>query len=83
MAYVERTDAELITALENAISKKAVNADEVVLRAGNSSYTYNQVLEECRKKTEFGLKFLNDIRKCGKECGRDPLDWIGHYSKTK
>lgn len=81
MAYVERTDEEIISALESAISKKAVDPNQIVLRRGDSKYTYNEILDECRRKTEFGIKFLNNIRECAKEGGRDPLNWLDHYSR--
>lgn len=81
MAYVKRTDEEIIRALDDALSKKTVNADEVALRTGETSYTYNEILAECRKKSEFGMKFLNSIRECALCSNRDPLDWLSHYSK--
>lgn len=81
MAYVERTDEELISALETAISKKSVNPDEIVLTSGESRYTYNEILKECRNKSEFGIKFLNNIRECALCASRDPLDWLWHYSR--
>ena len=87
MAYVERTDGELATALAFALSK-SLNPDEVAMTCsegsctgGKTQYTYRELLEEFRQGSEFGRKYLEKIRECARKSDRDPLDWISHYSK--
>jgi len=87
MAYVNRTDDELISALEIAIGK-SFHPNEIALSCPGENcsgirvqYTYKELLEAFRQKTVFGLKYLESIRECARKGDRDPLDWIGHYSK--
>ena len=87
MTYVKRSDKELTDALEAALGK-AFDPDEVAVRCPASlcdgcktQYTYKELLEEFKQKTAFGLKFLDSIRTCARKGNRDPLDWIGHYSR--
>lgn len=89
MAYVERTDDELAKALEVALGQ-SLNPDEVALTCpggnctgGKTEYTYRELMEEFRQRTDFGRKYLEKIRDCARKSGRDPLDWIGHYSKPR
>jgi len=89
MAYVNRTDDELVSALEIAIGK-SFRPDEVALSCPDDKcpgsrlqYTYKELLEEFRQRTAFGLKYLEAIRECARKGDRDPLDWIGHYSKSE
>ncbi len=86
MAYVERSNEELTAALEVALGK-AFAPDEIAVRCscdtgcGKSQYTYRELLEAFKNKNEFGLKLMESIRTCAKKSDRDPMDWIGHYSK--
>lgn len=87
MAYVERTDEQLIRALEANLSATHDPNDIIVTCADEkcegkkTRYTCKEVIEALKQKTEFGLKYLESIRNCARKSDRDPLEWLGHYSK--
>lgn len=77
MAYVERSDEELISALE--VRLKQVGPTPGRIGVASRSYTWEEFVEAMRRGEPFAHRFLESIREDAREGDKDPLKEIRRW----
>lgn len=82
MAYIERTDEEIIAAWERWLDSCPKPDEVVFLVMGRGSFTSREVVEAMKARDEYFMTlFVEGARKAGREYGHDPVEFI--VSKLK
>ncbi len=71
----KRTEGEIIAALERWL-KRIENPDHIMLGVSQKSYTFKEILQEVKNKTEIGKKILTTLKKMAKSHDRDIIELI-------
>ncbi len=82
MAYIERTDEEIIAAWERWILRHP-QADRVAVSIGSEQYTSREVVEALKAGDELLTRiFVGNLKKYAIENGLDPVEVIDSKTET-
>ena len=73
--HQKRTEGEIIAALERWL-KRVENPDHMAIGFSEKSYTFKEIVQEVKNKTEFGKKILATLEKIAKSHDRDIIEFI-------
>lgn len=72
MAYKERTDEEIIAALERQVARSK-SPDKIIFTSVDRAYSLRAVVSEVKKGTRFGKRYLQTIRDQALRRKSDPV----------
>lgn len=80
----ERTDEEILEALERWL-KRVKDPESIMIGihpkgSGGKLYSFNQVVQEVRNKTDFGKKWLISLRDNAEKHGSDVIAFIDKFT---